>query len=161
MLLHDLAVMRDKGLSVTEASDLVNTYKNDTGIYLTVDTLEYLEKGGRVGKAAALAGSLLGIKPIITFADGELHPHSKVRGRKKAINELAELTDKAYGDKKGDYRFICLNADCVDECAELMDIVKAKGYEFYYPMQDVGVTVTGHTGPGVMGLGYLRNMPRL
>ncbi|MBI2935483.1 MAG: DegV family protein [Chloroflexi bacterium] len=57
-----------------------------------VDTLEYLEKGGRIGKAQAFLGSLLQVKPILTVKDGEVHPVERVRTRQKALERLVELT---------------------------------------------------------------------
>src|SRR5690606_31895170 len=60
-------------------------------LYFVLDTLEYLYKGGRIGRAQALLGSFLSIKPVLKMQDGEIHPHEKVRSRAKALIRLREI----------------------------------------------------------------------
>ena len=60
-------------------------------LYVVLDTLEYLHRGGRIGKAQSLVGSLLSLKPILKLEDGEIHPHEKVRTRQKAVQRLLEI----------------------------------------------------------------------
>ena len=73
----------------------------DTTAHFSVDTLEYLEKGGRIGKVTATAGTLLNIKPILGFsADGQLQSAAKVRGRNQVMDKLVALTVKACGEHK-------------------------------------------------------------
>ena len=75
---------------------IANTYP-----FFSVDTLEYLQKGGRIGKVTATAGMLLQIKPLLTFAgDGQLTSVAKVRGRHQVINKLVDLTVQRCGDHK-------------------------------------------------------------
>jgi DegV family protein with EDD domain len=79
----------ERGATDDEIAELIERFKRDAGLIFTVDTLEFLQKGGRIGKAAAFAGSLLQIKPILTIADGEVLPLKRVRGSQKAIQEFA------------------------------------------------------------------------
>lgn len=73
----------------------------NTGAYFSVETLEYLQKGGRIGKISAMAGTMLQIKPLITFStDGQLQSIAKVRGRKQVIDKLVDLTVKSCGSHK-------------------------------------------------------------
>lgn len=73
----------------------------NTHPFFSVDTLEYLQKGGRIGKITAVAGTMLQIKPLITFApDGQLRSVAKVRGRQQVIHKLVELTQQALGSGK-------------------------------------------------------------
>ena len=73
----------------------------NTHAFFSVDTLEYLQKGGRIGKITALAGTVLNIKPILTFAeDGQLVNVAKVRGRKQVQGKLIELVKEQVGDHK-------------------------------------------------------------
>lgn len=67
-------------------------------IYFLVDTLEYLQRGGRIGKAAALIGGLLNIKPILTIQDGVVAPVEKTRGTKKAMARIIEMLEEEFGD---------------------------------------------------------------
>ena len=73
--------------------------RNSTGLYFLVDTLEYLQKGGRIGKASALIGSILNIKPILSIDDeGTIISVDKVRGSKKAIQRIVDMLKEQFGD---------------------------------------------------------------
>ena len=104
------------GLSVIEIGKMIENGKDfeyictaipklrevDTSMYFTVDTLEYLIKGGRIGKVTGSIGQLLNLKPIITMDDdGKYTNHSKVRGSKKAFNTLLDLATNILDQGKG------------------------------------------------------------
>ena len=86
-----LAIQRrlERGTSDEEVDALVERYRHERGLLFTVDTLEFLQRGGRIGKAAAFAGTLLQVKPILSIRDGEVEPVKRVRGERKAFAELA------------------------------------------------------------------------
>ena len=88
-----LAVQRrlERGTTDEEVDALVARYADEAGLVFTLDTLEYLRRGGRIGKAGALAGQLLNIKPILTIRDGEVLPIKRVRGNTKAFAEFVRL----------------------------------------------------------------------
>ena len=132
---------------------------DDQITYVAVDNLEYLRKGGRLGKASALAGSLLDIKPIITFADGELQPHSKVRGKKKAMAEIIRTTLSAVGDRKDQYVPIVLSSDMPIEVAELAETLKSHGFGPPIHTWDVGPVAGAHLGPTGFGVTLLKKYP--
>ena len=73
------------------SGNLIERFKRENGVVFTVGTLEYLQKGGRIGRAQALAGTLLNVKPIMSVDDGVIHPIGKVRGRQKALAEFARV----------------------------------------------------------------------
>jgi DegV family protein with EDD domain len=81
----------EEGTTDEEIDAYVERYRHGHKLLFTVNTLEYLAKGGRIGRAAALAGSLLNVKPILTIRDGEVVPLKKVRGNHKAFAEFREL----------------------------------------------------------------------
>jgi fatty acid kinase fatty acid binding subunit len=81
------------GAEVREISSLVRRLGPNVHILFFVDTLEYLQKGGRIGRANALLGALLNIRPILKLEDGEVHPVEKVRTRSKAIDRLVEFVE--------------------------------------------------------------------
>jgi DegV family protein with EDD domain len=74
---------------------VAETITSKTSVYLAIDTLEYLEKGGRIGKASALLGSLLRIKPILSMSDGEVVPISKSRSLSQSIQRLTHIAQSA------------------------------------------------------------------
>lgn len=120
--------------------------KRSTGIRLTVGTLEYLKKGGRLSNTEALIGSLLNIKPIIALHDGKLEPVGKVRGRKKAIEKLVEgIPPKAKVINVA-------QIDALDEALELKQQLhlRFKGAEI--AICELGPVVGAHLGPKALGI---------
>lgn len=120
--------------------------------FFSVDTLEYLQKGGRIGKVTATAGTLLQIKPIITFAaDGQLQSIAKVRGRHQVIDKLVEMTVKRCGDHKR-YNLAVANGGAPEE----MEIVRQKltaalpNYDHIWDGEIDG-TLSVYIGDGVLG----------
>ena len=88
----------DRGTTDEEIDRLVERFKREAGLVFTVDTLEFLQKGGRIGKAAAFAGNLLHIKPILSIEDGEVLPIKRVRGNQKAVQEFARRFSESTRD---------------------------------------------------------------
>jgi len=158
LLVLDVAKYREEGKGVDEIFDLVESYKSDGFAYLTVDTLEYLQKGGRIGKTAALAGGILNIKPIILLEHGALSPHSKARGRKKALSEVVELTSAFLKGKEDEYRAWVLSSGFEEDAIAMADLAKEKGV-MAEGIGKIGATITVHAGLGVAGIVVLRNRP--
>ena len=122
--------------------------------FFSVDTLEYLQRGGRIGKVTAMAGTVLQIKPLITFAaDGQLQSIAKVRGRKQVQSKLIELVVKACGDHKK-YNLAVANGGAPEEMAELKEKLKAAlpNYEHIWEGELDG-TLSVYIGDGVLGAG--------
>lgn len=120
--------------------------------FFSVDTLEYLQKGGRIGKVTATAGMLLHIKPILTFAaDGQLVNVAKVRGKHQVVDKLVELTVKACGGHK---RYNLAVANGGDP--EGMELVKEKltaalpDYDHIWS-GEIDSTLSVYIGDGVLG----------
>ena len=103
--------MRDAGMEIDSVVEKLDKMKESACLYVTVDSLEHLQKGGRIGKASAMAGAILNIKPIIAMRDGELQPESKVRGSKKALKTIMDLSKDKMGDEKNQYRIILVRGE--------------------------------------------------
>jgi DegV family protein with EDD domain len=158
----EAAKMRDAGLSAAEIYEKVNVLKESCILYITVDSLAYLQKGGRIGKASALAGSLLNIKPVIVLRNGELAPIAKVRGRKKALNELAGNVVKDVGGRLDDYEFFAVQADVPEEIGEYVLMCEREyGIKLSLPLAEVGVTIGAHVGPAAVGIGYVKRFSKM
>jgi DegV family protein with EDD domain len=120
-------------------------------IYLTLDTLEYLQRGGRIGRAQAFLGGLLNVKPVLECHDGEIHPVERVRTRSGALRRLAEMT-RQLGPKE---RIAIAHSDCEDEArAFAAEVAQQEGLP-RIPIAGLGSVVGAHTGPGVLGVGCL------
>lgn len=123
-----------------------------TTVFFSVDTLEFLRKGGRIGQITAIAGSVLQIKPILAFAeDGELTSVAKVRGRKMVQQRLIELVQNLYQPGRR-FNLMVANGGAPEEGKELeKKLAKAfPGYENYFKAH-IGATLSIYTGSGVLG----------
>lgn len=143
--------------TIEQLSEKINILKKTAKINFFVESLEYLKRGGRIGKASALAGSLLNIKPIITVTNGELIPCSKVRGQKKAVQEIIKMTLNEIGQEKEKYDFLIIHSCKENEAENLENLIKNEyNITTLKPIVNVGVTIGTHAGPYVMGLCYIK-----
>jgi len=123
-------------------------------LYALVDTLKYLEKGGRIGKARAIAGSLLNIKPILTMNNGEIVDKDKVRTRKKGIAEIVDLAKK-FKEANGSIRYAISHSLALDEALKLEETLFAEvGVKSEF-ISEVGSVVGTHIGPGALFISLL------
>ena len=154
-----MAIQRrlEQGTTDEEVDELVGRFRRDTGLVFTLDTLEYLAKGGRIGRAAGWAGQLLNIKPILTLADGEVLPLKRVRGNRKAIQEFANAFRDATIDGPG-LRVGIAHADAPDRMAALEKLVRDVRPQAQIEVATtLGPVVGTHAGPGTVGLFWLQD----
>jgi len=148
-----LAIQRrlDRGTSDEEVDSLVERYERDRGLLFTVDTLEFLAKGGRIGRGKALMGSLLNVKPILSIDDGEVHPVTRARGRAKAFDEFRKRFEEATTDGPGLAVGIA-HAEAEDAVEQLREIVlTARPQADVKLVTSLGAVVGTHAGPGTVG----------
>lgn len=113
------------------------------------DTLEYLQRGGRIGRAQAFVGGLLSIKPILSLRDGEIHPVERVRTRGRALERLRELA-VSFGVAK---EFCVLHSGSPQDAQSLFDFLGQRYPNATPYFGDLGPVITTHVGPGVVGFG--------
>ena len=120
-------------------------------ILCAIDTLTYLERGGRIGKARALLGSLLNFKPLITLRDGEVVPLGRARGRPQMLDRLVELLRR-----DGPVTNITVLHGAAEPEAEHLRARLAPDYpQVPITVTEIGPVLATHTGPGVIGITYL------
>ena len=150
------AYMKEAGYSMDEVISRLNEIKFTSRIMFTVDTLEYLAKGGRIGKVTSLAGTMLNLKPMIQLKDAELIPYSKVRGRKKALESIIPMLTEYFeqtGESFDDYDFAMANATTPDDIRTIqIRLEELTGRKLAYPIFQIGVTIGTYTGPGAVGV---------
>lgn len=155
LIVYQSYLMKQAGYSYEENISVVNKLKHDVAIYFTVGTLDFLQNGGRIGKATALAGTIFNVKPIICMREGELSPVENVRGNKKAVKAIMDRTDKEIEGHESDYYISMFYAD---ERVPIMDTIAEhysdSKYDFSDNMFRVGVTVGAHTGPHVIAIAF-------
>ena len=138
-----------EGESKDEVIGLARKLMDNSTVYFAVDTLEYLQKGGRIGAAQALMGSLLNIKPILTITDGLVTPVEKVRGQKKAFDRLVQLA----GTKlSGNVQVAFIHGDNLEGVNKLKEKVTEKYGVHDSLISEVGPVVGTHVGPGVVAI---------
>jgi DegV family protein with EDD domain len=149
----EAAKMAQEGKSIAEIVKRLDEIRANTHLYVTVDTLENLVKGGRIGRGKALIGSLLNIKPIASLADGVYTPITKVRSHTQIVKYL---TKQFIEDTKGKtVKAVAIaHADSLDVANRLKEsIAKETGItdiEIVYTTP----TIATHTGPGAIGFMY-------
>lgn len=121
-------------------------------VIFTVDTLEYLHKGGRIGGATAFLGSALSIKPILYIKDGRIEPLERQRTRKRAVARLLELVEERAGSSK--IHAAILHCDAPEEAQELGEQVKARFHCVELLTMDAGPVIGTHAGPGTLGVAF-------
>ena len=128
-------------------------------VLFSVGTLEYLQKGGRIGRASALLGGLLNIRPILTLEEGKIAPAAKVRGTKKAI---AEIVERVRAHNAAHPRRLVLDfLHLQDESAAqtLRQAVRDAGVDFEDgAVYEIGAVIAAHVGPGTFGV-YAHVLP--
>lgn len=132
------------GANLHEITELITQSISKTHCFATVDTLEYLHKGGRLGKAQTLLGSVLNIKPLITIQNGEVYPLERVRGRSKAIARICELMGKCSNPRE----IVVAHATTPDELKSLITCMHTSFPEKQPYESIIGSTIGTYLGPG-------------
>jgi len=154
-----LAIQRrlERGTSDEEVEALVDRYRRERGLLFTVDTLEFLQRGGRIGKAAAFAGTLLQVKPILSIRDGEVEPVKRVRGDRNAFAELAMALETETKDEP-EYRLGVAHAAAPERAAELEALVRQQRPRAELQLVvTLGAVIGSHAGPGTLALFWFRD----
>ena len=149
----------ERGTTEEELLTVVERFKASRGLLFTVETLEYLVRGGRVGKASGLAGQLLNVKPILYFDDGEVAPLKRVRGRAKALAEFEALF-LADTEDSPDLHVGVGHADAPEDAEKLVERIRAARPNASLDIvTTLGPVIGTHGGPGTLGLFWFQDEP--
>ncbi len=139
----------EEGHSREDIVTNIEGQKKRAKVYVTVGTLNYLKKGGRLSGSQAVLGSMLNIKPIITLEEGVLRPIDKVRGKKKALDKMVSMIIE-----RPSFLSIChINAE--DEAQRLKEKLQEKHPELSVGIETIGPVIGAHLGPKAIGFCYL------
>lgn len=122
-------------------------------IYFLVDTLEYLQKGGRIGGAKALLGEILQFKPILCLKDGEVAPFEQQRTKRRALARLMEIVEENC-PKSADARLTIMQADATAEADSLAVELKSRLNLASIPIYELPPAIVTHGGPGALAIGF-------
>ena len=148
-----LAIQRrlDRGTTDEEVDELVARYLREHGLLFTVDTLEFLARGGRIGRAKAFAGQLMNVKPILTIREGEVLPVKRVRGNRKAFQEFVDALETQTADSPA-LRVGIAHADAPERMVQLEKMVRDIRPQAQIEMEtSLGAVIGAHAGPGTVG----------
>ncbi|MBN2470815.1 MAG: DegV family protein [Anaerolineae bacterium] len=140
----------EKGASLEEATTLAGELAARTDLYFTLNTLEYLHKGGRIGGAQRLIGSAFNIKPLLTLVNGKVEPKESIRTRKRALNRLIDLLAERI-DESQPFSIGILHGEAPDEAAWLEAEIQQRWQPERLFKTQVGAVIGVHTGPGAVG----------
>lgn len=151
ILAIEAARMAREGHASVTIADALCTMRERLRLVFFVDTLEYLQRGGRIGKAQAFIGSLVNIKPILQVLDGEIQPLERVRSRQKAVDRLAMAIDTAVGP-----RWIAILHDRDrPEVKTLVEHATRRVDPDHVLVSPYGPVIGTHVGPGALGVAWL------
>lgn len=119
-------------------------------IYFVVDTLEYLAKNGRIGKAQALLGGILNVKPVLTLEDGVVSPVGKARGKNRAHSMVVERFKEAVGGQA--VRGAIVHGAAPEDAQRLKELIEAACPGSQLSVHLLGPTIGTHAGPGTLGV---------
>lgn len=160
----DAMAMVEQGMDAVSIRRALEEQGADASIFLMVDTLKYLRKGGRVSGVEAFAGSMLNIKPVLTIAGSKLEAVGKVRGAKAArLMMLDKLKEEIEGRLKPlhDSGHLAVKLACSQVSDALREEWKAQVMDYFHLEEeiecaDLTLSIACHTGPGVLGVGAVR-----
>ena len=162
LIVQEAIKMRDAGLGFDAIVENLEKIKGENKIFFTLENLEYLIHGGRIGKMAGIAGTALKLKPLIILNDGEVTSGGIARSRKKAIGKTIDMM-KDYFKKGGrDVNDYVINIGVGYDLKEgevfrqkVEEGARELGYKGEIPVLQIGATIAVHTGPTALGIGVL------
>ncbi len=160
----DAQSLIQQGKSPQEVYDQLMNTKFDSSIYIMLDTLKYLAKGGRLTPAAAVIGNVLNLKPVLQIQGEKLDAFSKTRGYKKGTKIMLEaLKNDLSGryheyDEKGEMYLQIAHTNCLDRALELKEKMEEEFPEYEIFLTDLPLEVSCHLGEGALGVACTRRL---
>ena len=148
------AALKKEGKTDGEIVECLTQFIQRIAVYFVVDDLMHLKRGGRLSSAAAIAGTVLNLKPVLTFdSNGGLSVIEKVMGRKKALRTLAEKVAQGITDKE--YPVYIADGDCPDEGKALADMIEELCPGVKTINQTIGPVIGSHCGPNTLAVSFI------
>jgi len=153
LVIEAAKLIEENKLSFDEIVAQLQEDRKKINLFYAVATLEYLQKGGRIGLVAASIGSLLDLKPVVSVnEDGKYYSHSKVRGRKKSISKIIELVEEVANGK--DMKVAIMHGDAKEEGLKIKEHFEKMPNVKEIFFSQISPALVVHTGPGLIGVCY-------
>ena len=144
--------LRDEGAEFDVIMAAVERIRDTNFLQFSPATLEYLQKGGRIGRAQALVGSLLNVRPILTLVDGRIEPVGRVRGSKKLVREFVSKLQEYAANTTGPIQVSFVHIQDPEAADRLRQAAKEAGIDFRDGgTYEMGAVIAAHVGPGTHG----------
>lgn len=154
LMVLEVAKAAEKGASLKECHELAQDAYGRIGVYFTVDTLEYLHRGGRINSAKRLLGSALNLKPIMEIRDGKIELVESVISRKKALIRMVDLIEKGV-DGRSPVRLAPFHALAFDDMVIMENMAKERLNPIEVIRSEVSPVIGSHVGPGTVSMAYM------
>ena len=154
LMVLEVAKAAEKGASLKECHELAQDAYGRIGVFFTVDTLEYLHRGGRINSAKRLLGSALNLKPIMEIRDGKIELVESVISRKKALNRMVDLIEKGV-DGRSPVRLAPFHALAFDDMVIMENVAKDRLNPIEIIRSEVSPVIGSHVGPGTVSMAYM------
>ena len=154
LMVMTAARMMVAGKTIPDILTRLTQIRSNLPIFLLVDTLEYLKRGGRIGAAAAFLGTLLDTKPILAVEEGEIRPVGRVRGKKKAVRRLFDELERQLPVPGQSVQAGVMHAAAEEEAQKLGEMIRERFNVTYFFVFELGPVLGTHVGPGTIGTGF-------
>ena len=151
-LLLSAAEMLERKVDIKDILKHLENLKESVKVLFTVDTLEYLQKGGRISLAKATIGNMLNIKPILAIEEGLVKPINQVRGKKQVVSKILSLIKENFGEDLTDKRLIFGFGDNDKEFNSFVERLKEEFKAGEIISVNVSTCICAHSGPGIIGI---------
>ncbi len=151
LMLEKAVEMAEAGASRAEIAARLEQMREEIRILFTLQTLEYLQRGGRIGKAQAFMGTLLQFKPLLSIVEGEVHPAARVRSMAKAIETMQDLLAQQISARGERVRIGVTHADTPDTANQVADMLGKRFETSHVFICSLGPVIGTHVGPGTVG----------
>jgi len=156
MIILICAEKAKKGISLDDVASFARQVGTQIETYFSVDSLDYLHRGGRIGKAQAFLGTLMKIKPLLKVVDGEVQPVEKIRTRDRLLNRFVEMVEQA-AQENSRLLLTVAESDNGEVMSALLErLVKIPGVTMIFRGK-IGGVITSHTGPGALGIAFVKD----
>ena len=155
LLVQEAAEKLAAGWVIERVKEHIDQMREQVQVYFMVDNLDYLARGGRIGRGAALLGSFFGFKPILGMAGGGVDAKSKAFGGRRAQKRLIAYMQEELDATRQDIKIGICHADALDKANTITTLIRQSFPTEQILVNDFGPTVGAHTGPGAVGVAWL------
>jgi len=157
LILNEIVKMRDAGYDLHKTVELAEEVLKTTRVYFTLESLEYLKRGGRIGPTTAFVGGILGLRPILQLEDGQVSQLDNVRGKKNALKLIEEAIVDALKDNLQDINLRVGHVLSEDDAITFKSNTEAAlETTITNPITGIGAAIGTHAGPGALGFAYCK-----